>query len=247
MNHVSIVMIPALILVLGCASTNPEPYIPNPSYKYAKPTPLRLAVVEFLDESPADIGDGAGLLMVPGVPFTTVSTNYIATKIGSCLASELRASEIFYEVTYFSHWGATTETFRAYDVVVSGSLEQDKRVFSGTTYGLSVFGVVLEMLLALPAKSEDREVAFNIWASFASSPAKVLLKKHVTFQEPSKWVGLYWGVNPNPAANGQSLIVRSPCPSELLQGPFLDIRKALLTAIQGQYPAVGGNQQPLKR
>lgn len=232
-----------LVMGTGCASTGPQPYQPNPPESNGTPTKLRVAVVELEDQSPPNVFHGIGTAFLPGVLYTKAHTIYTPptmTQFGSCLASELRASGGFAEVTYFPNWGVGPETFDGYDLIVSGNLLKDKRDDYMVTYGLSAFSSIIA-LLGIPSGFEDREVSLEISVSWRNALNQLLMRKVISFSEPSQWFTVYGGNNGNWQA-GESAMVWSHCPTEHLRGPLLEVRKNLLTAIRENSSPVRGVQ-----
>lgn len=205
--------------LVGCASTKPEGYVPNPPDLQGERTKLRVAVVELENQSPGKEIFGGGAIFLPGVLYAKRVTDYPSTNFGSCVASELRASELFSEVTYVPNWGMGPETFHKYDAIVSGGLKHDRRTHYATAYGIS-FLFAFPALYGAPIGWEDREASFEIWATRTNSPSQIILLKTVSFVEPSVWYGLYSGEQP-----------RSSCPTESLQTSLLEFRLALLAAL----------------
>jgi hypothetical protein len=220
-------------MTTSCA-TKLEPYAPNAPESLSAPTNFRVAVIEFEDQSPPDVAHGIGIASLPGVLYGKVYTHYTPAtfpKFGSCLASELHASNMFPEVTYFSSWGVGTATFHDYDLIVSGRLFQDKRESYMVNYGLTPILFSFFALMGIPSNFEDRDVSFDVVATWAKSPGQLILTKTIAFEEPSRWYGAMWGIDGNWQA-GEGRIARNGCPSEYLNKPFIELRKGLLEVIQ---------------
>ena len=98
------------------------------------------------------------------------------------------------------------------------------------TYGLTILTPIIQVFGA-PSSFEDRDVSLEVVASLARTPAQYIVGKPINFQEPSRWHGILWGRDGNIQA-GEGAIAGNGCPTEFLQKPFLEVRKALLTAIQ---------------
>lgn len=233
----------SMCVAMGCASTNHQPYTPNPPEPQGTSTKLRVAVVELEDQSPPNVFHGIGTAFLPGVLYKKAHTIYTPptlTQLGSCLALELRASGGFAEVMYFPNWGVGPEMFDGYDIIVSGNLLKDKRDDYMVTYGLSALSSMIA-LLGTPSGFEDREVSLDVYASWRNALSQTIMRKAISFREPSQWFSVYGGNNGNWQA-GESAMVWSNCPTEHLKGPLLEIGKTLLTAIRENSSPVRGAQ-----
>lgn len=218
-----------LVMVGGCASTKIEPYVPNPPQAQAGLSKLRVAVVELENQSPPKEIFAHGSMFLPGVLYVNSYTQYTPTKFGACVASELQASELFSDVTYFPTWNGGPEAFQGYDIILSGSLRYDKRPNYNTMYGIS-FLFVFPVLMGAPDGWEDREVSFELWAAKTKSPGQIIYMKRIEFKEPSIRHGLYSSEFGWHAGEGE--VKRSACPTELLKAPFLEVRQGLLSSVQ---------------
>lgn len=233
-----------LVLLLnmfgGCASTKPQPYVPNPPDPQTAQTKLRVAVVEFENQSPPHrMKVGGSLGLIPGVLYEEMFRAHPITNFGSCLAEELQASKLFQQVKYFPDWAAGYETFRDYDVIVSGNLRHDRRASYRTTYGLSVIGIYL-WVLGVPMEWEERDVSFDMWAIPVVSPYNRLVEKSVTFAGPTQLHNFYSftssGWHKDKFGRYESNETWDPCPSEQLQNPFLTFRNSLVNSALSQSP-----------
>jgi len=223
-----------LVVVGGCASTKLEPYVPNPPQPLAAPIKLRVAVVELENQSPPREWLGMGSIIIPGVIYVNSQVQYTPTKFGACVASELQASKLFSKVTYFPTWSGESEPFQGYDVILSGSLNHDKRPDYETAWGFGFLATVPKLLM-IPGNWEDREVSFELWAAKTQSPSHVIFLKKIEFKEPSKWhsiIGEAGCCISQGWHEGEGQVIRSPCPTELLQAPFLEVRQELFSAVQ---------------
>jgi len=142
---------------------------------------------------------------------------------GKCLEKDLEASKMFTSVDFFPTWDPLAEKFQKYDIIIGGSLENDKRPVYHSLYGLSSpIGILLSFIL--PTKFVHREVSFEVNAIVPTMPYEEFWKEIISFVEPARSASLF----------GQHSISEfDHCPTENLQPKFLEIRKSLTQAIRG--------------
>jgi hypothetical protein len=124
------------------------------------------------------------------------------------------------------------ETFHGYDIIVSGHLLKDRRDLYFVTYGLSALYRVVAFI-GTPSEFEDREVSLEVYASWRKAPSQAIMRKAISFSEPSEWFNMYRG-RTGDWQLGEGSVGRSKCPTEHLRGPLLEIRKSLLAATRAE-------------
>lgn len=236
----------SLIALVGCGASAKRVYQPNLPDAAVHRLNLKVAVVELEDESSQEAVGGASSL-IPGHLSGIDLTIYHFTMFGTCLANELKGSQLFASVDYYANWEKLAGDFKSYDLIVTGRLLADRVQAESYWYGLSAPGAVL-WFLGLPVRSVSRDVDFEVTAFAPLHPANALWNYRVSFTDLS-WEGFFYGGAfsdhkdlsglTDPSSILKSHFFQIPiqhtdlCTTEKLQPPFMGMRKHLASTLNG--------------
>lgn len=229
-------LLASLLVMPGC-SHEKRVYQTNPADPRVQTLPLKIAVVELEDGSQEAGWKKSQILnetLIPLVLSASVMVKLNDTRFGKCLSAELKASRQYAAVDYHENWGKMAEQFKAYDLIVTGHLRQDRAEETEYSFGFSWFGYLL-MYLGLPQQSYSRQIILDLSAFNSRTPERVLWNHELRTQDKMLW-GLYYG----DFTDGRSLQSKTYwmdpqdtdyCPTELLRPEFMALRNSLAATL----------------